>query len=1430
MADSKGHVFGFFTRDSKDDGVKIDKTDLQSKRAVQKTKSTGVPTKGFWGSDRYARQTLDSSKWMGNQYLLLKDPLASEREAAMPSLSTTPPLNLASTYVDNSISKDSNTPILSEVMTEYAIDNYNFQPMSGLAAFSRFEKTNIISLPDRILEEYNSADSITNMGILKEIKRCWITIDNKLILWNYNAEDQFNLGPTDYLTIDQFKHTILTAALVKPKPGVFVDTVSWLLLVSTSTDIHILAVQNSTSFEIFDTGMSVSTHGMAVNKFVFYEPTHDIFFSGVGEGTNVWKLSYSNTEEWFHRKCTKECVTRNNISAVVPSGGNGFLQMIPGLSLLASSSSTTADPKLPPVNPKQETIVQMEIDQTRGILYTLSSHSIIRASRIKVRQSDKSVTLSRAVVKNPFSLHRDLSTTTVNVNSPLVAPKTLKIVRLEAVTNQESSHLFLVVITSSGCRIYINGGLSMDDGITLFARHLKFPPPERSFYESLEGQLDQSDQAGALSRQLPKQVHASPAELKKVQESSKLLQNLKLCHIVSPGIFFGVIPDGPRKTDRLFVSTPDFGALKNSSIFVEDFEFLDTSASAIYDIVQLSAGLNATTTPVGYSNVFASQYTKPPLDIAILANSGIHIYRYRTPDMILEESLDEITFNEFGLRFGTSEACSTALYLACKYGKIDIAKNKAAQLFVTGGKRANLKTQSPIPTVDNVELSDRFYGLLLLMSRLFRDFWSNEVFKLDPRVKFGKDGYILEASLKELKDEPMLTGVTMAKADIEFLLCSLLIIIQFLEDHSKVIAGLSAPGSHDLRARSKDQEICLQAEHIGLNALVKLLNTVKEGFSFLLILLDDDEQSSSFKDTMGFVSLQFQADLSCLTFKDFFVPDDSYVQQLTKEILTSIINKSINRGNSVDFVANVLQERCGSFCSTGDVLIFKAIESLKKATEANNKDEDSKFKYLHSAVKLMEGTSESLNLEIISEAVGVMLQLGFYSGAIEFLLNVVNNSDSAKLAYKYIADGNMLKDDPKKKAYEKRVSIYELVFKVLVDVDERTVESIQKVSLTGDLISEGAFVDENGKIVSRFTQLRDESYRTCFEYPDKLFHFELYKWFVSQGVGEKLLDVDTPYVLPFLEENSKKGIQMAKLLWLYHAKKQNYFAAAQILYDLSLSTFEIDLANRIQFLSRANGFCNCVCPPNLRQEMNQLSSQTTDLITVANVQDELLSTILKDPRIGTDAKERAVEDLNGNILGISELYNEFVEPLGYYELALIVFKVSDHRNSEHILTQWESLFNKWQVEYNSSDSNKGEPFYVYLANNFIATGSLVSDSELLFPIAELSKICCKVMLSSEAEGDRAPVGQLIDMFLKCGTSYEQLYYILKGVIESNSYEIYPGYTKHLKGEMVHLIKTWYKNDKRLRDIISNELIRSLSEYSVEADPINRYIKATGIPI
>ncbi|ODV81420.1 nucleoporin-domain-containing protein [Suhomyces tanzawaensis NRRL Y-17324] len=1350
----------------------------------------------------------------------------------VPNFSTLSPLKLGSKFITDLTKIDSMIPgdlYLGETLDKSTsgLDNYYFDYEHGIGEFSSFERINQLNLPDKFFDEYNSSECGSKLGLFPEIDRTWITVDNKLILWNYKLpQSSFNQA-NQFLTIDQVRNTILKVKLVKPKPGVFVKEVNYLLLVATTMNIQIFIIQYDktlNNLEIFNPDLSISTQGLAVNNFIENPKTGDIYFSGEGDGINIWRLDYSNKSSFIKNRCDKTCLTKTGLSSVIPNKlTNSYL-----FNYSESSSTSAKGAQIP------ETLTQLEIDSDRDILYTLSNKSVIRVYKLPTVQAQQSTHTAQSHASQlhesskllPTQIFKSSSNLFVDVGNFKVFEK-FKIINIHHISKAESNQVQLIAVTSNGCRILLKlGGPSSTFGLfnsysttssftslRLNLVTIKFPPSREVPEVSTE--LD----AYTTSKQ-----HL--AQLIENQQRSQLLKNTKFSKIISPGVYFCV--KRTKRSDKLFIATTNYGFLKKNNKLVENAEFINYGAddnienfTYIHDIVQLTPSMNATNTPNGYANVLASQYTKQPLRFAILTNFGIIIYQYKTSDQILK-SLSESTIENFIEENGFEETCSTLLYLSCSYGhhsSNDPFKRKAQILFSTCGNNARL-SEHPVnvghqilnhnndpthPTVDQVVLSDRFYGTSLLISRLFRVYWNVKVFKPLTHIKVLANGQIDSSSVKD--DNLLIQDLNIDKKQVEFFIGSIIVLVDFLVENGNQIQGLNAP-NYSSDPNQFENEVCLRAEHIAFTSIIKSLNSMKEALSFLMVLIEENQ--TSFNEVFKFLSLTNQLNLLMLSFKDLLLPTKE-VKNLIKDLLSSIINKNILKGGSLDLIASSLQERCGSFCSTDDVYIFKAIENLTRAKNIGSRDNDLKIKCLKNSVKLFEEAYESLTLENIQNSIDIMLELKFYSGAVDLLLKLALKAYTPNISSSINSVTPVIQNRPEEVISTRRTQLYHLIFKILTKVD------LEALKITES---------HNQLEINEFLELRDLTYDTCFSSQDKAFHYEFYQWFIDQGISERLLGINTPYILPFLQEKSQGNLSLSDLLWLYHAKRDNFYDASSILYSLAISEFPLNLTKRIEYLSRANGFCNCVCPPNIRQKMIQLSSIIQELFDVGNLQWDILTTIQNDARISKENKEVVVNALNYKILTISDLFNDYTDPLGYYDLCLEVFKISDYKNSDDILKRWELLFERIYHEY--LNSKKQDPFYIQLTNSFIAVGTKLSSNDLVFPIDELIKLIGKYLKTAEEESGHSediPKGVIIDMFIKSGVNYDKLYYIIKSIIEHNSFELNQEFFQELKtNEMVYLIKNWFANDKKLRELISSDAIANLDTYSIETDPITEFIK------
>lgn len=1398
-------------------------------------------------------------------------------------MGTSKPLDLAGKYIDHLQHKDSNTPVLDERSYYNSGVDYNFsREKNGLGAFTPFEKQDVFDIPDEILHEFSTSETRTDMGIFPELNRCWITIDNKLILWNINNDNE-------YQVIDDMKHTIRKVALVRPKPSTFVPAVKHLLLICTTMEIFMFAIsldKTTNELSVFNTHLSVPVQGIDIIDIVSHERSGRIFFAGQGSGLNIWELQYSGSDDWFNSKCSKVCLTKSALLSLLPTN---MLSQIPGVDFVQALFDDNSNGN---GGYSQETITQLTIDQQRGIIYSLSSKSTIKAYVITEKSLEGPMSIE------PAYISRIIGTTTARA-APILGHKYLKIVKISSVAPEENNNLFLVALTVGGVRLYFNGSMGRFNIEALRLESIKFPPssvtPEVIQQELLHQQQEQAKRSFPFFSNL---MSSEPVLLKFQKKSSVLLETTKASTIISPGIFFSAVIKSFQQTHqadkkessltagttatagsktakqppvtlqhKLFVSVPDYGILKTHGKYVENATFLETTGP-VQQIIPLSGLFNATTKPQGFANEFATQYTSETLRVAVLTNTSVEIYKYRTPDEIFEDLIDNPL--PFVLNYGAAEACSTALFVTCKSNKSEKLRSNALT-FLTMGipgvvdikpvyNRYSVSTVSSLLSkpslsstttnlqqslagynkpssankedfdLDDVILSPRFYGIALLITRLLRDIWGRHVFMTSTENRttphaFNSPFVSLTPSTNNQKvddvsqNSNVISKVSISKDCIEYYLSSVNILNEFFITYGDSISQISAPyvlaNNSNGRVIDKTEEVANQAESIAINALIKLVQSIKEGLSFLNVLYEEsevegfDNQYLGFKNIISFVSLDVQKDLVKLDFKDLFAPNDK-TKSLIREILLSIINRNITKGASIEYTATALQERCGSFCSASDILGFRAIEHLRRAKEIGLRNYDSLNYHLKSATALLEQIVDDLSIEKLKEAVSMMLSVNYYPKSIEFLLNIANSMDKGKLACQYVANG-FLENDERKQYYDKRISVYDLVFETLIKVDELAEKkpssnTQNQVSISND--------DE--------AKLREKSYEVALKYNDKLFHYHMYDWLVSQNREEKLLDMETPFILSYLMEKAGSSLKISNILWVYYSRRSKFFESAEILYRLATSNFDITLFERIEFLSRANGFCNSVSPLSQKQRIVQLASRIQDACEVAGIQGDILSLVYTDVRIDPTIKDELIRTLDGKILSTSELFNDFAVPLSYHEIALFIFKIADFRDHEMIMAKWDELFQSLRMEFNNTGKKEDSMNFINLLSNvLIKIGKNVQDSEFIFPIFELFPIVCNFFYETLPK-EHIVSGSIVSIFITAGVSFNKMYYILKELIETSDSD-----NSVFNKEMTWLIHEWYKSERKFRDIITYNDIIHLKEYNIDNDPIEKYVKNTG---
>lgn len=838
------------------------------------------------------------------------------------------------TYAESDYSDERCTNAFAEgISSEYHVPQ--------IQAWAPFQKTKTYDIPEKILEQHNRAQVSTMMGLFAELNHAWIAIDNALYLWDYTHPNP------DLIGFEEQPNSITAVKLVVPRAGVFTSQITHLLVLATAAEMILVGLScgsdpaGNKTVNLYQTRMSLAVRGMAVSVIEGSAASGRIYFSNRADN-DVYELTYQQEEKWFQSRCGMVNHTAKGIASLAPT----WTPALPVNKFFGSRSD--------------EHVVQMVTDDTRSLLYTLSSISTIRTFHMK-SNGRLDCTITQPLTATLLNVKHLVLTET-----ELLDPK-VSLVSISPISATEAQKLHLMATTNSGCRLFLSATSAGGWGppISMRVQHIKFPPPQQGSSRPTQQQQGQVD------------TH------------SKTLINTRMARRFPPGYFFCFLTDDPQRiVDKLFLAAPHTGRIArprdtsqgNPSQFPETGLWVGLESHA-EDIGLVSPPFVAASSPQGFGNELAIQFDKPPSEMAILTNTGIHTIRRRRLVDIFAAALQqagrddglEREVTKFMRVYGRGEITATALAVACGQGE-DVAPDaritkitnpeileSARKTFIEFGGKPILNENSVVeqtgPAIDNVRPSPRHEGIALYISRLVRSIWKAPILA-ESNTPLGGLAVKPTVNLQKLRD---------IQRDLSRLQ-------EFLAANKSFIDGLAGPESLT-RVSTKQEEIALQAEHRALHSLVVLISNIIEGIAFILVLFEEKAE-----DIVLSLSDESRQGIRKLTFEGLFATDNG--KDLAKELVKAIVNRNIANGSNVDTVAEALRRRCGSFCSADDVVIFKAQEHLKKASEAGG-NSDSGRRMLNESLRLFQQVAASLSMEQLQWAVQQFTSMEFYAGMFE---------------------------------------------------------------------------------------------------------------------------------------------------------------------------------------------------------------------------------------------------------------------------------------------------------------------------------------------------------------------------------------------------------------------------------------------------------------
>ena len=1255
-------------------------------------------------------------------------------------------------------------------------------------AWNPFQTIKTHDLPPRILEQANNSGVGMTMGLFAPLSHQWAAMDNCLYLWDYTLPNPELIG------YEENTHTITAVKLVKPKPGVFVKEIEYLIVLTTTAEMLLLGVaatQTATganTITLYNTRMSIPVRGLSVTFICASEKTGRIFFTGSTSpsGDDIYEFQYQSEEGWFSGRCRRVDHTNAANSFV------GAPKMLTNFGVWSTK-------------PAAKQIVQLTIDDTRGLMYSLSSNSEIKIWLLRENLALQATRPLSSLLQNAYHF----TSRTETLSGPNV-----RLINISAIPATEASNTSFIATTNTGCRLYINainsagyGGSLQNPPTSVQVKHIRYPPSDPNQPTQMQGQQQQPGQAMQPYQQ---------TQSGNVDRDSRLLTVSHGAVRFPPGYFLTFTPDDSarQKADKLFVSATDLGRMKNpqdtsqvQARFSEFGQWIQLPAE-LQQVVRMSDEYGATATPVGFGNELAVQFDKPVTELAILTQLGMTTIRRRrlvdTFASLIRSSSS--SSNEEGLEgdikrfirsYGRAETAATALAVACGQG-VDVTPDarvasisdpevleRARKAFIEeGGKpeyNQNAAVDGPDP-VSSVRPSPRHDGMALYVSRLVRSIWKSTIMK---EVVRPGEPVKLESAVNVQK----LRGVQKDLNELQ----------KFLNANRSFIEGLSGPQALG-RLSTRQEEIALQGEHRAMNSLVQLIASIIEGISFVLVLFDENVTEI----LLALTSDDSRRKAKELTYEGLFVTPTG--RELAKELVKAIVNRNIANGSNVDTVAEALRRRCGSFCSADDVVIFKAQEQVKRAQEAGFASETGRV-LLNESQRLFSRVAASLSFEHLHWAVSRYVDMQFFAGAIQLCLVVAAEKDRAKRAMSWMKDGFPQGDD-RQAAWNARKQIYDLVFAAIQQLDTQTQQAQEVV--------DGQYTVQ--------AKRRNEAYDIINSSDDPAFQTCLFDWYLEHDQADRLLETDNGYVVEYLRKKAEKERPAADLLWRYYAHNNDFLEAAATQLDMARGFFDLNLEERIGYLSRArtNASTRQSALTTTRQSKQQLLREISDLLEVGNIQDDILQRMKVDPRLTDERRPQVLESLDRHILEVGELFNQYADQAGYHDICIMIYQVADHRNPADIRTSWQALIEQTDKEATTRHGRDASGWEA-VGEQVRSLGLRLHTADATFPIQTLLPMLERYAI--EPHRATPPRYWVIDIFLDLDVPHETLLPVLEQIFYSNEHPFVGSKRRVIAAHMIYLLQQWYQDSERKGERI---VFSSEENASIAQDTLGSLIRSNDI--
>ncbi|KAJ6646130.1 Nuclear pore complex protein [Pseudolycoriella hygida] len=1201
---------------------------------------------------------------------------------------------------------DNSAPSLLEVTgitqhgmaTASGLNDFDYQSLTtlsmGLKNLNQIETLNKIPIPPEVMEHFNHINCHCVMGLFPEIGRAWLTIDSDIYIWTYEHG-------RDAAYFDGLNHLIVSVGLVKPKPGVFISDVKYLLILTTPIEIVVLGVTFGNTTQSASSAPSDTneySEMQLMNKPIFIINTEVAITTVVGTKDQriflggrdgcLYEICYRAESTWLGKRCWKTNHSQGLMSYMVP----GFLKVFSEV----------------------DAIVKIVVDDSRHLLYTLSERGAIEAWDLGTT-SDTTRRLFRISQNDIAYYARNILT--------------------------DCPNLHMLAVTQHGVRLYFStiplvqqqnsnqpNEAAKPQGLYLL--HVRLPPgytPNATIGKPKLIHAAFHSNGTLLMVSTPQQdqdvlwsLSSEPFPLRPYLAESSTVMPLNgqvwgIAEMKSDTESSVVNPLQNAKTNKKVVLLTNHG-VQVISLVKPTYMLMHLLLAchgphheAIKGYFQSQTEANACATSVLLACMEAFRGT----DIGVWATQAFLLYggepNYGGNYLVLNQAtVTRQLSSQWPNNRNMQMFMSTPLHSTPRNVVTFQQQQQQLQMSPISNQIINPATGGD----SNLCFSYKHAGLYLHICRLLRPIWKKKCI-----VAVDANSSITNFDCAHILDD-----LYAVKSFIDTF--SMNNMSNYLGQSSLSNTFGTFAGS-DNTINRQQLEQAMAEEKKSINALALFIRHACEVIGLWKILCEH-------QFPLLFRSLQKEEQdiLSCCTFRDLILSRADTCAQF----IVSLINTYLNDNATIAAISSKLRDVCPNLYRHEDAVAHKATEIL--ISSRNCIDQEEQKEKLHTALQLCKDAAPNLPLANICQQFTLA---NFYQGVIELCAICASKIDPNGAALHFYKNNEPPGDQEGYILFSTRMDFYKEV-KLMLDHFYTTAYN---KNASRDLTRSGLVESQEQTLNSQILKIVNLTLQTN----DQLLHNSVYEWLLAHNLLTELLDISEPSLGEFLMHSVKRrpdDLGLADLLWKYHELNGQHAAATNILDNLaSMQSEAIPLNQRIEYLSRA---VMCMRSDTIGYSANNgfLLKNLEDKLDIARVQKLLLDALSNQNDLEC---QRACRELNSQLFDLTQLYTDFAERFDMPECKLTILNCSHHHDPLLVESVWTQILDR-EMQQPGSPYEKSSRLLSkvqVLAKEYITSGNCFP---VAFLVHELELRCCQLRLEQSPAPDALiAIGIEVDLLL-----------------------------------------------------------------------------------